>query len=165
MNNAQLADALCRLGVEFLLPAQNQSLVFSVLPEDLIAGLSCSSEARLRLALIPLFLQHPHLASLIPAIIKKLPRPAQITLQCYFCAAFYLQQKYSRQLGKLPGAQAELPPLFLEQMGLPFEGDADANLIALGREHQLLSGRLINWYGTYEHAAQRLLSHRELTAA
>ena len=164
-SNSQLASALNRLGIEFLLLDLIQDEEMQVSPEELITGLSCSSEARLRLALIPLFLQHSRLASLMPTVIKKLPRNAQVTLQCYYCAAFYLQQKYARRLENLFGEQDALPPLFLEQIGLSLDGDTDANLRALAREQQIISGRLINWYGTYEHAAQRLLVHQERAAA
>ena len=116
MNNTQLADALNRLDVEFLHPGQNKSEGVPYTPEALISGLSCSSEARLRLALIPLFLQHPQLASVAPAALDKLPRAAQITLRCYYCAAVFLQQKYRKRLETLFGSQPHLPPLFLKQM-------------------------------------------------
>ena len=164
-SGSQLANALDRFDVRFLLVEGDQDKSDPVCPEDLIAGLACSSEARLRLALIPLFLRQPQLGVLAQAVVKKIPQTAQVTLQCYYCAAYYLQKKYFRQLEKSFGRQTSLPPLFLEQMGLSAEGEVEEALVALAREQQLLTGRLINWRGTYQHAVQRLLSRRECEMA
>ena len=158
---SQLVESLNRLGVEFLISGQNIVESYHDQPESLIAALSSNREARLRLALIPLFLQHPQLASIVPYVVKRLPSTEQITLKCYYCAALILQQKYHQRLKVLFGQQSTLPPLFLEQMGLQTVGDPDEKLIALAQKQQLLTGRLINWNGTYEHAVQRLLVHRE----
>jgi hypothetical protein len=46
-------------------------------------------------------------------------------------------------------------------LGLQTDGDPEENLKLLAQKHQLLTGRLINWYGTYEHAVQRLLVNKE----
>jgi len=77
MSNSQLADALQSLDIEFLLAGKNVIKgLFQI--EDLIAGLSCCNEARLRLALIPLFLQHPQFATIVPSLMDKIPHNAQI---------------------------------------------------------------------------------------
>ena len=53
----ELADALQVLGVRFLIGGKDGPTRLS--PDRLIASLAGSDEARLRLALIPLFLEHP----------------------------------------------------------------------------------------------------------
>lgn len=160
-SNSQLVKSLNRFGVEFLMYDEDVSEKFIDDPKILIVGLACNHEARFRLALIPLFLQKPELASIVVQVVDDLPRSAQITLECYFCASFYLQHKYLQRLIKLFGPQPLLPPLFIEKLGLPSEGNPEKNLNLLAQKHQLLTGRLINWYGTYEHAVQRLLTHYE----
>jgi hypothetical protein len=44
----------------------------------------------LRLALIPLFLQHPEFSAYARQAVQLLPPPAIITLQCYYTAAHFL---------------------------------------------------------------------------
>jgi len=44
---------------------------------------------------------------------------------------------------------------------IPFTPDAEENLRLLAERHQILSGMRLNWFGTYQHAAQRWLSHAE----
>ena len=60
----------------------------------LIAELAKSNEARLRLALIPLFLKHPEFAAHVRKTATSLNKTARTTLQCYYSAAVCLQQKY-----------------------------------------------------------------------
>jgi len=159
--NSQLVSYLNRIGVEFLMSEEDFSEKIIDDSKLLIVGLACNHEARLRLALIPLFLQKPEIASILPLIVDDLPVSAQITLQCYYCASFYLQRKFKLRLKKLFGSQPLLPPLFIENLGLQTDGDPEENLKLLAQKHQLLTGRLINWYGTYEHAVQRLLVNKE----
>jgi hypothetical protein len=51
--------------------------------------------------------------------------------------------------------------MFENQLDFELGIDPDENLRRLSQNQQLISGRLINWYGTYEHAMKRLLIHRE----
>ncbi len=50
---------------------------------------------------------------------------------------------------------------FGSELGLLAFQNVDVGLNALAQRHCLLSGRSINWIGTYEHGAQRLLTHYE----
>jgi hypothetical protein len=54
-------------------------------PHDpLIAALAESDESRLRLSLIPLFLEHHEFALHVWTVAKKLHQAARLTLQCYY---------------------------------------------------------------------------------
>ena len=128
---------------------------------DLIAGLSASNESRLRLALIPLFLQHPEFSEFIPGTIPFLSATASIALRCYYSAAVCLQTKYKSRLMNLFGLQPTLPPHFFEELGLDPKSDAQENLQKLALHQKILTCRLINWLGTYEHAALRFMGHQE----
>jgi len=57
--------------------------------------------------------------------------------------------------------ESTLPLLFEKQLDFVIGNNPDENLRKLNQNQQLISGRLINWYGTYEHAIDRLLNHWE----
>ena len=82
----QLVNALHALGVNFLMGGKGSHESLHKQPTRLIAALAKSAEARLRLSLIPLFLEHPEYASRVRGIAKKLDPPARthapVLLQC-----------------------------------------------------------------------------------
>jgi hypothetical protein len=106
----QLANALHALGVHFIRGGRDVDEPLPNHPSRLIAALAQSDEARLRLALIPLFLERPEYASRVRAVASKLDPPAKLTLQCYYSAAAWLAKKY--QLDSL------LPDHFSKDLGL-----------------------------------------------
>ncbi|MBN1139305.1 MAG: hypothetical protein JXM73_22200 [Anaerolineae bacterium] len=163
--NELLVIELDELGVHFLrragaasaLPAaQSQSSMPSgpSTPARLLTLLASSQEARLRLAIIPLLFHRPdfaeHLGDAMP-----LAAPARLTLKCYATAAFYLQRKCRARLARLGESRARLPDLFSADLGLTMCSDPDAGLSRLARRHAELSGKPINWLGTYERAARQ----------
>ncbi len=155
----QLANALHALGVRFILGGESQGETLHRQPARLIAALAKSDEARLRLSLIPLFLEHPEFAAHARTAAQRLDAPARVTLQCYYSAAVWLQQKYRRRLERLSGKEQSLPDHFSRELGVPVTDNAEENLRLLAERHRHLSGMSINWLGTYEHATQRLLIH------
>lgn len=157
-----MAGALNALGVQFLRGGQSELQTRATDPIALIANLAMSDEARLRLALIPLFMQRPQIGSNAAIAIKYLDHSAATVLRCYYTAAFFLQQKYAQQLGKLLNQIESLPDLFAEELGLPSRQSPAEGLALLAARQSQLSGRAINWQGTYEHAARRLLRQLEL---
>jgi hypothetical protein len=161
MNNSIIVNNLNQLGIEFLLNNENEFDKEILNPETLIALLASSKESRFRLALIPLFIQQPNLASKVPVVYQNLAPTAKITLQFYYCAAMFLQQKYKDRLISLSTYESTLPIMFENQLDFELGIDPDENLRRLSQNQQLISGRLINWYGTYEHAMKRLLIHWE----
>jgi hypothetical protein len=142
----QLANALHILGVEFIMGGNEGGVNPYSKPARLIAALAQSNEARLRLSLIPLFLEHPEFARRVRAVAKKLDPPARLTLQCYYSAAVWLAKKYQLKIS--------LPDHFSKDLNLTPTDDPDENLRTLAKRHKELSGSLTNWLGTYQHAAQ-----------
>lgn len=156
----ELLSALVALEIVFLQGTEAAESI-SLPLEQLIANLAESSEARIRLALIPLFLRHPDLASDLADIASHLSDSAQVILACYYSAAYNLQQKYADRLEKLFGLQRSLPDLFSQKLGISAKQSPEAQLKELAIRQSELSGRQINWLGTYEHAAQRFISYLE----
>lgn len=142
----QLANALRVLGVHFIRGGRDADEPLPNHPSRLIAALAQSDEARLRLALIPLFLERPEYASRVRTVASKLDPPAKLTLECYYSAAVWLAKKY--QLETL------LPDHFSKDLGLTPGDGADENLRALAGRHAELSGSYVNWLATYQHAEQ-----------
>lgn len=142
----QLANALHALGVNFIMGGNSNDRSLHKHPADLIAALAQSDEARLRLSLIPLFLEHPEYASRVREVAKKLDSSAQLTLQCYYSAAVWLAKKYQLNLS--------LPDHFSKDLNLIPVDDPDEDLRALAKRHAELSGSYVNWLATYQHAEQ-----------
>ncbi len=147
ITGSQLTNALRALGVNFILGGESQDESLRKQPTRLIAALAESDEARLRLSLIPLFLEHPEFAARARTAVKKLDPSARLTLQCYYSAAVWLGQKYQAQ--KKP-----LPDYFSKELSLHPTDDLEENLRNLAKRHEELSGARVNWFGTYQHAAQ-----------
>jgi hypothetical protein len=160
----QLANALHTLGVNFIMSAGSGNESLHKQPTLLIAALAKSEEARLRLSLIPLFLEHPEFAAHVHATAKELDPPARLTLQCYYSAAIWLGQKYRTRLNSLIGEKAPLPDHFSSELGVQVTNDPEANLKLLAERHQELGGAQVNWLGTYQHAAQVWIKGLELQA-
>lgn len=162
--SAQITAQLAALTVDFLQVDHELAESTEVDPAALIAALATNGEARLRLALIPLLLRHPEFAAIVSQVAAQLLASAQLVLKCYYTAAQLLQQKYRQRLYALFGDSPTLPDLFTAELRLPGFTDPDHGLQQLAERHRQLSGRTINWLGTYEHGAQRLLIHCERKA-
>ena len=157
--NEALAATLDQLGVRFISSEMDIPTEELLSPEDLLCGLARSNEARMRLALIPLFLRHSHYALQVSESLNRLPPTQQNILRCYYTAAHLLQQKYFSQINDLFETSQALPDLFERTLGLDKTKSADERLKQLAKQQAKLSGRPINWYGTYEHAYDRLVHH------
>ena len=143
----QLTNALRALDVNFIMGGQRKDESLRKRPARLIAALAESEESRLRLSLIPLFLEHPEFAARVRVVAKKLNPSARLTLQCYYSAAVWLEKKYQPR-------GASLSDLFSKELGLHPTDDPEENLRNLAKRHGELSGTRVNWLGTYQHAAQ-----------
>jgi hypothetical protein len=142
----QLSNALRALDVNFILGGEGENDTLHKHPTRLIAALAESKEARLRLSLIPLFLEHPEFARFVHAVAKGLPPTARLTLRCYYSAAVWLGQIYQ--------PHKPLPARFSQELGFTPTDDPEENLRTLAKRHAELSGSRINWLGTYQNAAQ-----------
>lgn len=74
----QLTNALHALSVNFIMGGTNDDGSLHEQPARLIAALVQSSEARLRLSLIPLFLEHPEFAAHVRAVAGSLDPLARL---------------------------------------------------------------------------------------
>lgn len=159
--NDQLVGLLDQWDVHFLAGGSPPIQAQAIHPSQLLAALATSDEARLRLAIIPFLLRHPEIVVELPVMREQLPEDAQLVLKCYYTAAHLLQQKYRSRLQALFGHAPLLPNLFGNELGLQPLQSIDEQLLALAQAQRTLSGRSLNWLGTYEHGAQRLLRHYE----
>ena len=158
----QLATALHSLGVDFVMGKQLEKETLYKKPVSLIAALAQSPEARFRLSLIPLFLEHPEFSVYVPSVNKKLAPITRITFQCYYTAAVWLQKQHRNQLDVLIGSKPSLPDYFSGELGLEITTDFEENLRSLALRHQILSNSQVNWLGTYQHALRVWLKGLEL---
>ena len=145
ITGTQLTNALRALNINFIMGGQSTNETLHKQPALLIAALAKSNESRLRLSLIPLFLEYPEFALHVRTAAKKLDPSARLTLQCYYTAAVWLAKKYQQS--------GTLPDYFSQELGLHPVDDAEENLRALAKRHKALSGTWVNWLGTYLHAA------------
>ena len=151
----QLANALHVLGVKFIMGGEGDDNELHKKPVRLLSELAQSKESRLRLSLIPLFLEHPEFSLYVNRAARKLEPVARITLECYYTAAVFIRKKYQ------PRRKA-LPDRFSMKLNLSLTNNAEENLHTLAKRHREISGIQANWFGTYNHAAQRWLVHTGL---
>jgi len=152
----QLAGELNRLGLHFLrsYPSAEQPLIP---PAVLLAGLAASSEARLRLALIPLFLWRPDYGHVVRNSATRLLPRDRLTLQCYYTAAVLGQRMYAKRLQTLHIPMVPLHNQYARLLGVPVDGTPAQQLSALARRQAQLTNEPLNWLGTYHHAIQTFL--------
>ena len=154
---ADLAHALDIIEVPFV-AGGFYSVTFQMpQPVVLLASLAACEEARFRLALIPLLLCHPEFTLHARAALRQMTPAVQTGFKCYYTAAVLLQQKYRERLNALMGNTEPLSDLFSTELGLLGCSNPDDSLRVLADRQRALTGRSINWQGTYEHGAQRLL--------
>ena len=90
-----------------------------------------------------------------------LPAAAHVVLRCYATAAVLLQAQYAAQLNAFFGPQPCLPDWFSADLGVQKTGPVVERLAALAECQRRLSGRTINWGGTYTHGAESFLRFTE----
>ncbi len=150
----QLAGALQALGIQFIMGRSSVDKSLHKHPASLIAALAESNELRLRLSIIPLFLEHPEFAAHVRDASNQVHPAGRLMLQCYYTAAVWLQRKYSLRIDMLIGIKEYLPDYFSSGLGLQNTDNPTINLQRLAEQHRKLSGAQVNWLGTYEHAAE-----------
>lgn len=149
-----LVAALRERGVDYLTPADAKA-DRSMDEKTLITHLAGHPDARLRQALIGLFLLNPHLAKYAPLLRSKLPQPAAIELTAFYMAAVYLQQMWLFRFNRYLGSFEKLPTLFKEELCLPDPNEeyGKVGLIALAEWHQSFSGHRFNHLSEYQGVA------------
>jgi predicted nucleotidyltransferase len=134
-------------------------------PAALLADLVRQPSARVRAAVIAVLLAHPEYAEAVPEALEQLHPDDRLTLQSFYAAAMLLQQEHAHRLRAFLGARwRPLPdvPEAASQLNLPDVGTPAERLAWLGREHRRRSGTMVNWAGSYEQVAQRLMRRWEV---
>jgi hypothetical protein len=108
----QLAGALQALGIQFIMGKSSADKNLLKRPASLIAALAESNESRLRLSIIPLFLEHPDFAAHVRGAANQVDPAGLLMLQCYYTAAVWLQSRYSSHIDLLIGIKESLPDYF-----------------------------------------------------
>lgn len=153
----QLVAELCQLGLRYLSGATPHDLEIRMTPAALLEGLATSMEARLRAALVPLFIWRPDLAPTAPLVASQLPERARLVLECSYSAAVALQRQQSAQLARLGCPVDVLTDYFAEVLGPTDTDNPMARLAEVAERHAQRSGEHINWLGTYIHSVDTFL--------
>jgi hypothetical protein len=112
--------------------------------------------ARVRAAVIAVFLSHPEYADAVPAALRRLHPPERLTLQSFYLAAVFLQPEHAHRLRPFLASRWRWLPALPEaaaERNLPPKGTPRDRLVAPGREHRRLAQAAVNLTGTYEQAA------------
>jgi len=159
-----LVAALRERGVDYLAPSDAQGAPLS--DETLIAGLAASDNPRLVQALIALFILHPDLAPLVPALRSRLTAAAAVELLAHYTAAVYLQSMWRIRLNHYLPPQPDLPDYFSAELGLPGPDDlyGKAGLYALADWHSAHAPGRANHLSEYQGVAELLLEDIKLKA-
>ena len=155
---SQLIDNVNRIGVHFLVDESDTNSTDILTQAEILAGLATQPDARMRLALIAVLLQRPDFAEYVHQAIAPMVEPNKITLKLYYTAAHYLQIIYATQLMDVLGSHEKLPDCFSEELKIEKEIHATEQLRRLAERHKVITGIHLNWYGTYNHAAQRVIT-------
>ena len=129
--------------------------------DELLAALAQQQDARVRSALIPLFLQQPYLVKALPLALQPLAVRDQAVLKTYYTAAMILQEQHKQILQQDASPWQPLPDLFGEELGVLPEGSVEERLRRLGAFYTQLTGLRANWPGTYRHAVTTWIRHRQ----
>ncbi|MEO6061648.1 MAG: hypothetical protein ABIQ99_06905 [Thermoflexales bacterium] len=164
VSDNRLVAELWTLGVPFVGGAMETGTE-ALSPIRLLSGLASSPDARVQLGLIPLLLRRPEKAVALQEAAMSLGGQARIRLMCYATAAALLQVEHWERLLLATHATELLPDFFSSDLALAPDNDPDRRLDALAARQAVLSGRDLNWRGTYESAAVRLLTRLEREAA
>jgi hypothetical protein len=132
-------------------------------PDILLADLIRQPSARVRATVIAVLLAHPEYGKAVPAALERLRPAERRTLRLFYTAAVLLQREYAGRLRCFVAGQW-LPDQFAVDLGLPDAASPRERLAALGRQHRQQTRTCVNWVGTYENVAHRLLRSWESEA-
>jgi hypothetical protein len=162
-----LVGRLRELGLRFLAPSDAEAGEVSGLPvRELIARLVVHTDARLRLALVPLLILHPDWATEVQAVVQQLTEPARSQLQAIYAAAVCLQRLWRTRLGFYLGDFEMLPDLYSSELGLPAatEQHGKIGLHALAAWQASRSPYPFNWLASYNKMMDLLFEQLKMEA-
>jgi len=158
----RLVAELEQLGIRYLSRQSDYQAKHVRAPQRLLADLVRQPSSRVRAALIAVLLAHPEYGGDAPSVVQSLSHDEQWTLKLFYTAAVLLQKEYAARLQAFLGeGWCWLPDWFSDELDLPLATPAE-QLRALARLHQQKTGVVLNWAGTYDHAARHLLHRWEL---
>jgi alkanesulfonate monooxygenase SsuD/methylene tetrahydromethanopterin reductase-like flavin-dependent oxidoreductase (luciferase family) len=132
-------------------------------PDVLLADLVRQPHARVRAAVIAVLLSRPEYAKAVPAALERLSPQNHLTLQALYMAAVLLQREHAEALQPFLGKHWRwLPDILSQDLNLPREGTPRERLKLLDREVRHRTNAKVNWVGTYEQVAQKLLRDWEM---
>jgi hypothetical protein len=159
----QIVAELELLDIRYLSRQSPEAATQARPPDRLLADMVRQPSARVRAAVIALLLAHPDCAEAMPAALRRVGPAEQTTLRMFYTAAVLLQQMYGPRLLALLGPRWQaLPDLYSGELGVPSTGSPSQRLNLLGQQHRRQTGIAVNWAGTYESVAQKLLRSWEL---
>lgn len=161
INDEQLVAELHRLGVDHLTRFQTDTPPASISPVELLATLAGHPEARLRGALILLFLRQSDFSSAVTEAIKIVLPEVANNLMLYYQASVYIQNEIKGDLTAYIADWHPLPDLFSKALKLPMPDTVmtSVGLAQLGKLHQQLTGWAYNWSGSYRQNIPLFLKH------
>lgn len=151
-----LVAALRDWGIHYLAPSDAQPGPTALSARELISRLAGHPRPRLRLALIPLLLLHPELATEVRTL--SLPPSGETTLKKMYTAAACLQRMWSIRLSFYLGDQELLPDLFSAELGLP-PVDQDYGKPSL---HALAEGETFSQRSSYDGVMEQLFAQLKM---
>lgn len=157
----KLVDNMNRIGIHYLVDEGSSEPPDRLTPAELMAGLAVQSDARLRSALIAVLLQRPDFSRDVNQALALLNKQEESILKLYYTAACLLQRIYANQLQDLLGHHDLLPDFFSEEWNIERSISARDQLKELADLHKNITGLSLNWYGTYESAATRVITRLE----
>jgi hypothetical protein len=161
-----LTAELSQLGIRYFTYGKYDAISQPRPPSQLMAALIRHPSARVRAAVIAVLLAHPEFAVHVPAALQYLSSPERKMLRFFYTAAYLLQQQYACELQRITRSSlSPMPDLFSTQIGLTRAGPPQERLKELALICQRDTNVVINWVGTFEHAAQQLLRRWEAEAA
>jgi hypothetical protein len=114
-----LVAELRKRGVAYLAPSDAAATERISSDDAFLVALLDQPDSRLRLALVPLFIRHPALASCVSLLVNQIDQALAVELQTLYMAAVYLQRLWKTRLGFYLDNIQLLPDLFSQQLELP----------------------------------------------
>jgi hypothetical protein len=152
-----LIDKMSRIGIRFLADEGNSESTDSLSSTELLAGLAAQTDARLRLALIAVLLQRSDLAQDAHQALAQMDERTTLTFKLYYTAAHYLQKVYANELKDVLGTYELLPDYYSKELKIERCNSVIEQLKQLAERQKEITGLPLNWYGTYNYAAQRVI--------
>jgi hypothetical protein len=153
-----IVSELEQLGIRYL-SRQGSDASARVRPSAiLLADLMRQPSARVREAVIAVLLAHPAYAQAVPAALTQLSTSEQLALRFFYSASVLLQRQYADALRPYVAERWQwLPDLFSQELGIATQGTPQERLGRLGTAHRAHTRSAVNWTGTYDNVARKLL--------